>query len=263
MNTATTDSVIRRQPFACSALLIAAVGTIDVLLRILVDDVMSLRLSVITVGVISGGVLSAIGALAVTRLDLWRQLGFTGRPARWRTLLWFLPFAIYGVLPLTQGLDATASKAAGAIAFGVLIAFWKLTALGMLLHAWLPRGERSAAGLAAGFWAAMHVAGILTGAKVAPTLVLCASSLFLAFAFVAVRLRTQLLWPLIPCYALLLAAAAAVQEDEASNLAATVTAMLPALVISALLAVYGLIALPRGLRVVDQVARPVHAGERS
>ncbi len=54
--------------------------------------------------------------------------------------------ATYGVLPLTQGLDVTPSKAAGAIAFGLLIAFWKLIVLGLLLYAWLPRGERFAAG---------------------------------------------------------------------------------------------------------------------
>lgn len=263
MNTATADSVIHRHPFAFSALLIAAVGTLEVLLKALVDDILSLRLPAITVGVISGAVLSALCALAVTRLSLWRKLGFTGRPERRRTLLWFLPFVIYGVLPLTQGLDVTASKAAGAIAFGVLIAFWKLTVLGLLLSAWLPRGERFAAGMAAVWWAAMHLAGILTGARLAPTLVLCASSLFLAFAFVAVRLRTQLLWPLIPCYALLLAAAAAVQDNEASNLAATVADMLPALVISALLAVYGLIASPRKIEAANQGARSVYAGERS
>jgi hypothetical protein len=263
MTTAATDRLIHRHPFAFSALLIAAVGTAEVLLKALVDNTLSLRLSVITVGVISGAALSALGALAVTRLSLWRQLAFIGRPERRRTLLWFLPFVIYGVLPLTQGFDVTASKAAGAIAFGVLNAFWKITVLGLLLYVWLPRGARFAAGLTAVFWAAMHLAGTLTGGPAAPTLVLCASYLFLAFAFVAVRLRTQLLWPLIPCYALLLTAAAAVQGNEASNLAATVADMLPALVISALLAVYGLIAWPRRVQAANQEARTVHAGQLS
>jgi hypothetical protein len=121
-----------------------------------------------------------------------------------------------------------------------------------------------AAGLAALFWAAMHlVGGILTGAALAPTLILCISYLFLAFAFVAVRLRTEMLLPLTACYALLLAAAAATQNNEASNLAATVADMMPALIISALLAGYGLIAWPRNTQTANQELRHVYAGDQS
>ncbi len=110
----------------------------------------------------------------------------------------------------------------------------------------------------------MHlVGGILTGGTVAPTLMLSASHVLLAFAFVAVRLRTRLLWPLTACYALLLAAAAAVQKNEASNLAATVADMMPALVISGLLAGYGLIAWPRNTQTANQEVRHVYAGDQS
>jgi hypothetical protein len=264
MNIATTqDGTIHRHPFVFSTLLIGTAVAIELLLK-MSAEMLSLRLSVITVGVISGVVLSAVAATAVTRLGLWHQLRLIGRPQRARTLLWFLPFVIYGVLPLTQGRHVTASTAAGAVAFGLSIAFWKLIALGLLLHAWLPRGERRAAGLAALFWAAMHlVGGILTGAMVAPTLILCISYLFLAFAFLAVRLRTGMLWPLTACYALLLAAAAAAQNNEASNLAATVADMTPALVISALLAGYGLIASPRNTQTANHEVRHVYAGDQS
>ncbi len=110
----------------------------------------------------------------------------------------------------------------------------------------------------------MHlVGGVLTGATVTPTLTLSVSYLFLAFAFAAVRLRTGLLWPLTACYALLLAAAAAVQKNEASNLAATVADMMPALVISGLLAGYGLIAWPRNTQTANQEVRHVYAGDQS
>ncbi len=81
----------------------------------------------------------------------------------------------------------------------------------------------------------MHVGGILTGGIVAPTLVLCLSYLFLGFAFVAVRLRTGLLWPIVASYALLLASAVAVQNTEASNLVASVADVMPAVTISLLL----------------------------
>ena len=71
------------------------------------------------------------------------------------------------------------------------------------------------------------------------------SYLFLAFAFVAVRVKSGLLWPLVPAYALLLASAVAVPDAETSNLAASVPDMMPALTVSLLLAGYGLVVWPR------------------
>jgi len=242
MNLTVASDSIHRHPFTFSTLVIAAVVAIETLLKV-TSDLLSVELSVITVGIINGAVLSLLGALVIQRLGSWRQLGLIGRPVRPRTLLWFLPFAIYGVLPLTQGLDITAGKAAAAVAFGVLIASWKLMVLALVLYAWLPRGPRTSAALTAFFWASMHVGGILTGGIVAPTLVLC--YLFLVFASVAVRLRTGLLWPIVASYALLLASAVAVQDTEASNLVASVADVMPALAISLLLAGYGLVAWPR------------------
>jgi hypothetical protein len=205
-------------------------------------DLLSIEFSVMTTGIISGAVLSLLGALVIGRLGLSRELGLLGRPARRRTLLWCLPFAIYGVLPLTVGLDVTAGKVATAIAFGVLIAFWKLTVLGLILYAWLPRGARTAAAVTACSFAVMHLGGILVGGVVVPTLVESLSYLFLGFAFVAVRLRIRLLWPLVCCYALFLTTVAMVfRDNEASNLAGSVSDMLPAVFTSVLLAGYGLI----------------------
>ncbi len=241
MNPSTTSEFIHRHPLTFSVVLIAAVAGVDVLL-IAIRDVSSLHFSVITAGIISGAVLSLLGALVLRRLGLWRELGLAGRPARWRTLLWFLPFAIYGVLPLTMGLDVTAGKVAGALAFGVLIAFWKLAVLALVLYAWLPRGARAAAVVTACSFAIMHLTAILVGGVVVPTLVLSLSYLFLGFAFVAVRMRTGLLWPLVCCYALFLTAAPMVlQDNEASNLVGSVSDALPPLVISLLLAGYGLV----------------------
>ncbi|MBA3801500.1 MAG: hypothetical protein H0X22_01145 [Acidimicrobiia bacterium] len=232
---------IRRHPLTFSVLLIAAVAGVDVLI-VATRDLLSLQFSVITTGIISGAVLSVLGALAIRRLGLWRELGLIGRPARRQTLLWCLPIAIYGVLPLTVGLDVTAGKVASAAAFGVLIAFWKLAVLGLVLYAWLPRGARAAAALTACSFAIMHLTGVVVGGVVVPTLVLSLSYLFLGFAFVAVRLRIRLLWPLACCYALFLTTAAMVLQDNgASNLAGSVSDVLPAVFSSLLLAGYGLI----------------------
>ena len=255
MSRAFETTSIHRRPLAFSVLLIgAAVGT-ELLVKA-ATVLLSLQLSVITVGIISGAVLSVLGAVVITRLAVWDELGVTGRPPRWRTLLWFLPFAVYGVLPLTEGLDATAGKVAGAVAFGVLIALWKFTVLGLLLYAWLPGGTRVAAGRTGLFWGVMHVGGILLGGAVAPTLLLALSCVFLGFAFAAVRLRTGLLWPLVLTYALLMSPAAAVQVDDAGNLVASVSDVVPALTVSLLLAVYGFVAMRRPSATTDPTEQP-------
>ncbi|MDQ3870777.1 MAG: hypothetical protein M3301_04070 [Chloroflexota bacterium] len=178
--TSETDS-IHRHPLAFSALVIGVFAGIDVAMAA-ASDLWSLEWSVITTGIVSSAVQGVLGVLVITRLGLWRELGLVRRSKQWRTLLWFLPFALYGLLPLTAGIDGSAGKATAAIAFGVLVAFWKVTVLGLVLYAWLPRGTRAAAGLTALLWAAMHLSGILAGGVVTPTLLLSLSYLFLGFA---------------------------------------------------------------------------------
>lgn len=244
MNTTAARALIHRHPLAFSAVVTATAAGVEVLMKV-AAELVSVRPPVITAGILSGAVVSLLGAAAVGRLGLWRELGLVGRPARPRTLLWFLPFALVGVLPLTRGLDVTAGAAAAAAVFGLLIAFWKLVVLGLMLFALLPGGARSATAVAALFFAGLHLAGILTGGAVAPTLVLALSYAFLAVAFTAVWLRTGLLWPLVASYSLLLATSVAGQVTESSNLAASVADILPLLVLSIVLAAYGLLAWPR------------------
>jgi hypothetical protein len=235
---------IRRHPLAFSVLTVAAVVLVEVLLKLGFDRLGS-ELPVITVGIISGTLLSLLGAILVARLSLWRELGLVGRPDRARMMLWFLPFLIQGMLPLTQGFDGTLGRGLAAAAFGLLTSFWKLLVLGLILYAFLPRGKRSAAALTALGFGAMHVGGILTGGIAMPSLLLAATYVFLGFAFVAVRFRTGLLWPLVGCYAILLGAAGAVQTSDAGNLAASVADVLPFFGVSVLLACFGLFAWPR------------------
>jgi hypothetical protein len=244
MNTITAQKFIHRHPVTVSVLVIATAGAVEILLKATID-LLSVQLPVITVGIISGALLSLLGGVTLTRLGLWRELGLLGRPVQPRALLWLVPFVIHGVLPLTEGFHVSADKAAAALAFGMLIAFWKLVVLAVLFYAWLPHGARCAAAATALGWASMHLGGILTGAPVVPTLLLSLSYLFLAFAFVAVRLRTGVLWPLLATYALLLTTAVAVQKIQSNNLVPSVTHVLHAVGISILLAVYGLLAWPR------------------
>jgi len=244
MSTTSIQDLVRRNPLAFSALVAGTVLAVNLVLK-LGSVVLSLELSVLTTGG-SAALLSALGALAITRLGLWHELGLVGWPARLRTLAWFLPFVAFGVLPLTAGPHVTPAGAAAVVAFGVLNAFWKLGFLGLLLYAWLPRGERFAAAVAAGVWGVMHLAGILLGARVVPTLVLAASYVLLSFGFAGVWMRTRLLWPLVATYALFEASAVAVFRDSgASNLATSAADLLAPMATSLLLAGYGLLALRR------------------
>lgn len=246
MNTTSIQDLVRRNPLAFSALVAGTVLVINLVLK-LGFVALSLELSVLTTGGLSAALLSAVGALAITRLGLWHELGLLGWPARLRTLAWFLPFVALGGLPwITAAPTLTPAVAAAAVAFGVLNAFWKLGFLGLLMYAWLPRGERFAAAVAAGVWGVMHLAGILLGARVVPTLVLAAAYVLLSFGFAGVWMRTRLLWPLVGAYALLEGSAVAIFRDSgASNLATSAADLLPLMYSSLLLAGYGLLALPR------------------
>lgn len=245
MDVTAVPSIIERHPFRFAAVLVATVAGIDQLLHAVLGALLP-DVSVASTGIISGAVLGLLTAVTVSRLRLWRELGLVGRPPRARTLLWFLPFVVYGLLPLTAVTAVSAGQLVAAAAFGVLTAGWKLMALGLLLHALLPRGTRTGLALTAVLWAGMHLLAILVGALVLPTLVLVLSYVFLSFAFAAVRLRTGLLWPLVGAYALLLASASLLQTGGASNLAGSVEDLLPALGVSVLLAAHGVAALPRG-----------------
>lgn len=244
MNTTHLQDLVRRHPLAFSALVVGTLLAIDLMLE-LGSVALSLELSVLITGGLSAALLSAVSVLAITRLGIWRELGLLGRPTRLRMLVWFLPFVVLGVLPWMTVTDLTPAVAAAVVAFGVLNAFWKLGFLGLLMYAWLPRGERFAVGVAAGVWGAMHLAGILFGARVIPTLVLAASYALLSCGFAGVWMRTRLLWPLVAAYALLEGSAVAIFRDSgASNLAPSAADLLPLSVSSLLLAGYGLLALP-------------------
>jgi uncharacterized protein len=199
---------------------------------------------ILEIGLITGATLSVLVSVALWRLGWWREVGFRA-PADARALLWFLPFLLYGLLPLGAGLRATTAGIVPAAAAGLAIAFWKLAVLGLLVRAFQPHGVWRAAAVAAVLYALLHLGSLLVGAAVGPTRLLSLSYLLLAFGFAAVRLRTGLLWPLVGCYALLLTTAAATQDVVAPNLAPSIEAIAPAVAVSLLLALYGVFALRR------------------
>ena len=232
-----------RHPLVFSLLVVAVAMLLDTLLGAALGR-LAPGLPVLEIGLITGATLSVVAGVALWRLGWWRDVGFR-IPTEARALLWFLPFLVYGLLPLGAGLRATSAGILAAAAAGLAIAFWKLAVLGLLVRAFQPQGTWRAATVAAVLYGLLHLGGLLVGAAVGPTLLLSLSSLFLAFGFAAVRLRTGLLWPLVGCYALLLTTAAATQDIVTPNLAASIEVLAPAVAVSLLVALYGVFALGR------------------
>jgi hypothetical protein len=222
-------------------LVVAGVVALEILVGRLVGWVAP-SLSILGIGVVTGGFLGLLLAASIWRSGDAHELGLAGWP-RLRSVAWYAPFLIYGLLPLTGGVrSAPADIALGAVA-GVLIAFWKLTVLALLLRAYSRRGAWGATTLAAVLFAIMHLGGLAVGAALAPTLVLSVSYLFLAFGLGGVRIRTGYMWPLMVCYAVLLTTAAAGQGASSPNFAPSVESILPAVVIGVVLAACGAFAL--------------------
>ena len=232
-----------RSPLVFSLLVVAAAMLLDTLLGGALGR-FAPGLSILHIGLATGAMLSTLASMALWRLGWWREVGFRA-PRDGRALLWFLPFLLYGLLPLGAGMRATAAGMLAAAAAGLAIAFWKLVVLGLLVRAFEPHGVWRAATLAAVLYGLLHLGSLLVGAAVGPTLLLSLASVCLAFGFAAVRLRTGLLWPLVGCYALLLTTAAASQDLVAPNLAPSIEAVAPAVAVSFLLALYGVFALRR------------------
>jgi hypothetical protein len=160
---------------------------------------------------------------------------------------------------------ANATGIISAVVAGALIAVWKLGALGLMLRALRPRGVWPAPCLAALLFGLMHLGALLVGGSPLPTLLVSLSYLFYGFAAAAVIVRTGLLWPLVLTYAVFLASAAATQDPHAPNLVASVEMILPALVVSAVLAIYGFLVRRRTPWTLEQFPRPVKRllGQRS
>ena len=228
---------ISHHPVRFGVMVIGVVAIVEALMGLLIGRLVS-DLPITVIGLITGTTLSILAAVAITGLGWWHRLGFTQR-GDWRRLVPFALFVLYGLLPLSAGVQAAPGALLAGALMGLLIGFWKMAVLGMLLQAFSLQGRWRAATSAALLFGAMHLSALLVGAALVPTLLLSLSYLFVAFAFGAAWVRTGLIWPLVMSTALLIMSAAATQVTEAPNLVASVESILPAVVVSLVLAVYG------------------------
>jgi hypothetical protein len=236
-------SAISQQPFVLAGLVVLVAVAVEALFALLLGR-LAPGLPVVAVGVVTGSTLAALAAAALSRLGWWGDVGVR-RAAGSRRLLLFAPFGLYAALPLAAGVHAGALAIGGGLVAGAVISFWKLAALGLMLRALRAAGAWPAAALTALLFGLMHLGGLAVGAAPLPTLLLSLSYLLLGFAYAALVLRTGVVWPLMLSSTLLLATVAATQDAAAPNLAASVESMWPAVVVAALLALYGLAVLLR------------------
>ena len=239
---------IVHHPLRFGVMVIGVVSLVDALLYALSGRLVP-GLPITVIGIITGMTLSTLAAVAITALGWWHPLGFTQR-GDWRRLVPFALFVLYGLLPLSAGVQAAPGALLAGALMGLLIGFWKIAVLGMLLYAFMPLGEWRATSSAALLVGTMHLGGLLVGGALVPTLLLSLSYLFMAFAFGAAWVRTGLIWPLVISNALLIMSAAATQVTEAPNLVVSAESILPAVFVSLVLAVYGVLLLRKRSRVM-------------
>ncbi|MBA3824642.1 MAG: hypothetical protein H0X24_12205 [Ktedonobacterales bacterium] len=233
--------LIQRYPLVFSLVLVLSALLVDVYSGVVIGHLAG-ALTIAQLGSITGGIVALGVAVLVQVLHWWRMIGFRS-PRQWGGLLWFLPFVLYGFLPLGAGVTATPGTLLVGIMAGFLIAFWKLSVLGILLAALAPWGKWARVGISAVLFGVMHLGGILAGGHIAPTIMLSVSYAFLAVAYGSLVVRTGALWPAVLTYGVFLASAFAILKSAAPNLATDVSSILPAVFAAVVLAVYGLIAL--------------------
>lgn len=196
----------------------------------------------IVIGAVGGLAASIAAGIILTRLQAWQAVGLRRMPHP-SDLLWFTPFLIYALLPLAQGLRVSLPIAGMGVIFALSIGFWKVAALALAVHFLKTWGRLEAAILAGLGFGLMHLLALFVGAAVLPTLMNAVASGLLGFAIAALALRTGLSWPAAALYSLLLFSVALTGGLETPNMAPSVGALLPAIIISGLLAAVGLAAL--------------------
>src|SRR3712207_885571 len=131
------------RPFLFALLPVIIAVAVETLFGILIEARLTLVPGLL-IGMFTGSMLCMIGAIGLTVSGWWHAAGFR-QPTSWRSLLWFVPFFVYGLLPLTDGVKVRASIVVVAAIASLFISFWKVAYLGFMLQALRPLGIWQAA----------------------------------------------------------------------------------------------------------------------
>jgi hypothetical protein len=149
-------------------------------------------------------VLAFIGIFLLTRLDWWKTAGYTTGIRLAQIPLVVLP-VLAAMVPLIQGIRVTAPLAILAFAaLTLVVGFAEETFFrGLILNALLPTGTIRAVALSSVLFAAPHFLNIIGGAWDPYFTIADSIAAFgLGMTFVALRLRTGSIWPLIGVHGL-------------------------------------------------------------
>ncbi len=170
-------------------------------------------------------------ALLVRQLGWWRETGFLG-PIRWRGL-WVIALPAALIALNFQGIGVSMSNLVAGAFLCFFIGFEEEAwARGVYYQVLMPRyGVMGSALLTSALFGVGHLHNLLSGAPLLGVLVQIVLAVSIGWVFVAVRLRTNSLWPAIIVHALIdfasfIKGSVMVQEESgASALAGLVVAL--------------------------------------
>ena len=153
--------------------------------------------------VLANAVLTALLVLVLTRVGWWRTVGF--RAAGPRQLLWVIPITLPVFLNFYPGLQPGGpASVAGFLGLAAMVGFVEeCTFRGLMLRALQPRGVWRAVVTTTVLFGITHLMNIMAGEGGIQAGLQLLYSTAIGFAFAAVALRTNVIWPLIVVHALI------------------------------------------------------------
>lgn len=148
-------------------------------------------------------VLAFLLVIIVTRLGWWKEIGFR-KAATLASLLLFLPALALPIGNLTFGFSAIQSFA---LLNAVLVAAFsgfveEVTFRGLMLRAFLPRGEWKAVLITTAFFGFVHAINVVAGYDPLYVVIQIFYALAIGFGFGAMAIKGRMIWPLIIAHGL-------------------------------------------------------------
>jgi membrane protease YdiL (CAAX protease family) len=148
-------------------------------------------------------VLAFLLVIIVTRLGWWKEIGFR-KPATLASLLLYLPALALPIGNLTFGFSAiqpfTLLNAALVAAFSGFVE--EVTFRGLMLRAFLPRGEWKAVLITTAFFGFVHAINVVAGYEPLYVVIQIFYALAIGFGFGAMAIKGRMIWPLIIAHGL-------------------------------------------------------------
>ena len=192
------DAKILQHPLALTTVILIVTSGVSVASSV---TAAAMRFPPHVVEIVAESILAGIAAVLLTRLQLWRTVGFQGlNPPRDLRLYWVPLFPVLVIVP-------TAASRIGQIGLEQFIVYLALAGLvgfaeevafrGLILRSIAHRGPWQAAIISAALFGLMHSLNVFAGADAAAVLLQVGNASAVGFCFAAITLRTGVIWPLV------------------------------------------------------------------